>query len=206
MSDLADDTVVGVRIGVARLLGFISGSDFQDHGIRHGLHSSSGRLSGFPWDLVRRLSQDDSYEVRSYILSQLDGIDAHIGLADKTRAKVWTSNIFTFSRPPPSRRPAQQVGRTDANASRTADCLVHVNQTLNYTRGDIDLDNGLYQDTLLGSGNSLPSSTAPEHISDVGRRNLIGEGLQEPNDNPSTMFSLGNNIDVESKPSMPVPT
>jgi serine/threonine-protein phosphatase 4 regulatory subunit 1 len=31
VSDLADDTVVGVRIGVARLLGVISGTDFQDH-------------------------------------------------------------------------------------------------------------------------------------------------------------------------------
>lgn len=36
VSVLADDTVVGVRIGVARLLGFISGSEFLNYSVeRH---------------------------------------------------------------------------------------------------------------------------------------------------------------------------
>ena len=111
VSDLADDTVVGVRIGVARLLGFVSGSISQDHDIQHStqnlpgiLRSSSGPSSGFIWDIVRRLSQDNSYEVRSYIPSQLDGFNAHMGHAIGARTKSRMSNISTFSRPPPTWR------------------------------------------------------------------------------------------------------
>lgn len=101
VSVLADDTVVGVRIGVARLLGFISGR----------LHSSSVPLSGILPNLVHRLSQDDSHEVRSYIPDP-SWLDAHPGLAVNARTKTRVSNILTFSRPPPNQRPSQP-GRSD---------------------------------------------------------------------------------------------
>jgi hypothetical protein len=170
LSVLADDTVVGVRIGVARLLGFVSGSHFPDHVRQHNtqnlldcLHSSSRPLSGMLWDLVHRLSQDDSHEVRSYIPDPSRLGESHLGLS-VTRTKARVSNILTFSRPPPSRRPSQQVGRTSVDASGKADCLPHVDRTLNHSRDDhIDLDNVVLRQACLLSGNSLPLSTASMH-------------------------------------------
>jgi hypothetical protein len=156
------------------------------------------------------MSQDDSYEVRSYIPSQLDEFDAQVGLAVNTRKKAWVSNVLKFSRPPPCRRRSQH--RTDVDTSWKTDYLPHVDRTLNHSKGDIDLDNVFHrQDSQLSTGNGLPSSTASKHVSDVGRRSLIGEALEVSHDNASTMLpwesvGMGNDMDVESKSSMPVST
>lgn len=128
VSILAHDAVVGVRIGVARLLGFISGSNFMKHLTQHNaqnlpgrLHSNSQPISSVLWDLIHHLSQDESYEVRSYIPdpTQLGDFNEYRELMINPWTKARVSNLLTFSRPPPSKSLSQPIGQTDA----IADCL-----------------------------------------------------------------------------------
>ena len=110
VSNLADDTIVGVRIGVARLLGFVSGTlkrnfwvMLSQHNNQHlpgRLHSSPRPLSSIFWDLVHRLSCDDSQEVRLYIPDPSQLSEFNVGLTVNTKTKERFSNLLTFSRPP----------------------------------------------------------------------------------------------------------
>jgi len=95
VSHLADDSVVGVRIGIARLARAASERSQNSH----------QRVSGSLLHLVRHLSLDSSHDVRSYVLDLLHAAPGH----DATSAEVTTSRtglrrpkFATFSRPPPS--------------------------------------------------------------------------------------------------------
>ncbi|KAH7923518.1 hypothetical protein BV22DRAFT_1068634 [Leucogyrophana mollusca] len=86
---LADDTIVGVRIGVARFAGVI----------HEFFLNSSGSIPQQVHDLVGHLLQDESLEVRSFVAARPEG---------RARNPVPrpSDNSLTFSRPPPIvRRP-----------------------------------------------------------------------------------------------------
>lgn len=85
LGQLADDSVVGVRIGVARLAKTV-----------YGKHHSGAELQRIT-DLVDRLRRDISAEVRSYVPSAGD-IHVEIDGAVPTQSRVFA----TFSRPPPA--------------------------------------------------------------------------------------------------------
>ncbi|KAJ7632513.1 armadillo-type protein [Roridomyces roridus] len=95
VSSLADDTVIGVRIGIARLVR-VASERFQ---------SSNQRVSGSLLDVIRHLSLDASHDVRSYVRDSLSSTPQASSSA--TPAEVIQTQIprrsrfATFSRPPP---------------------------------------------------------------------------------------------------------
>ncbi|KAJ7710018.1 armadillo-type protein [Mycena rosella] len=95
---LADDSVVGVRIGVARLARVASERSQNSH----------QRVSGALLDLVRHLSLDSSHDVQSYVL---DFLNPAAPGRDATSAEVLETQLprhpkfATFSRPPPPPSP-----------------------------------------------------------------------------------------------------
>ncbi|KAJ7740714.1 armadillo-type protein [Mycena maculata] len=97
VSYLADDSVVGVRIGIARLARVASERSQNSH----------QPVSGFLVDLIRHLSLDSSHDVRSYVRDSLNTP----GPSDATSAEVAhlppprRSKFATFSRPPPPPSP-----------------------------------------------------------------------------------------------------
>ncbi|KAG1754514.1 armadillo-type protein [Suillus lakei] len=82
---LSNDSIVGVRIGVARLAGSILENALRD-------------TSGVPrriFDMIDHLQQDSSAEVRSYIPSMADLQQG------RTTFPSHSDSFLTFSRPPP---------------------------------------------------------------------------------------------------------
>lgn len=84
---LANDDVDGVRIGIARLVGVIC----------EKLARNAIPITGTLLTLMRRLSHDNSHDVRAYIpdLSKIRQSPKHT-----TPGKVRTHDVYTFSRPP----------------------------------------------------------------------------------------------------------
>ncbi|KAJ7109269.1 armadillo-type protein [Mycena epipterygia] len=97
VSYLADDSVVGVRIGIARLARVASERSQTSH----------QRLSGSLLDLVRHLSLDSSHDVQSYVRDALNAVPARDAIsAETTRTRPPLRPKFaTFSRPPPPPSP-----------------------------------------------------------------------------------------------------
>ncbi|KAJ7905384.1 armadillo-type protein [Mycena olivaceomarginata] len=92
VSLLADDTVVGVRIGIARLAR-VASARFQSRGQQPLL------------DLIRHLSLDSSHDVRSYVADSLNAVPTpgHSGATSAEAAATRPSRrhqFATFSRPP----------------------------------------------------------------------------------------------------------
>ncbi|KAJ3861224.1 armadillo-type protein [Lentinula novae-zelandiae] len=101
LSSLASDHIVGVRIGVARVIGFINDQ------LRKNAESVPASLLG----VIHVLSQDSSNEVRSYVADCL--VEAppksslHSGSYQeitKPRSVSAAATALTFSRPPPARK------------------------------------------------------------------------------------------------------
>ncbi|KAJ3927624.1 MAG: armadillo-type protein [Lentinula lateritia] len=101
LSSLASDHIVGVRIGVARVIGFINDQ------LRKNAESVPASLLG----VIHVLSQDSSNEVRSYVADCL--VEAppksslHFGSYQeitKPRSVSAAATALTFSRPPPARK------------------------------------------------------------------------------------------------------
>ncbi|RDB20973.1 Serine/threonine-protein phosphatase 4 regulatory subunit 1 [Hypsizygus marmoreus] len=102
IADLTDDTVVGVRIGLARLVGFL---------YDRSLLESEPPVSGILLSLIQRLSRDPSHEVQSYIPDPFR-IHLHDNVthtnerpmpATSDLSRKYATNLSTFSRPPPLR-------------------------------------------------------------------------------------------------------
>jgi len=93
VTHLADDVVVGVRIGIARLARVASE------------RSQSSRQQSL-LDLVRHLSLDSSHDVRSYVADSLNAASTHENSSGATSAEVTSirpprrPKFATFSRPP----------------------------------------------------------------------------------------------------------
>ncbi|KAJ6630685.1 armadillo-type protein [Mycena sp. CBHHK59/15] len=89
---LADDSVVGVRIGVARLV----------RAVYERYQKSHQRVSGFLLDLVRHLSLDSSHDVQAFVKDSIHSprqtSDATSEVATKTQRR--NPSFATFSRPP----------------------------------------------------------------------------------------------------------
>ncbi|KAJ6596787.1 armadillo-type protein [Mycena vulgaris] len=101
---LADDRVVGVRIGIARLARVASERSQTSH----------QRLSGALLDLVRHLSLDSSHDVQSYVLDFLNatpGRDATSAEVAKVQS-IRRPKFATFSRPPPAPSPPRRLTRS----------------------------------------------------------------------------------------------
>ncbi|KAF8831404.1 hypothetical protein HHX47_DHR1000743 [Lentinula edodes] len=101
LSSLASDHIVGVRIGVARVIGFINDQ------LRKNAKSVPASLV----DVIHVLSQDSSNEVRSYVADCLvEGPpkgSLHSGSYQeitKLRSVSAAATALTFSRPPPARK------------------------------------------------------------------------------------------------------
>ncbi|KAJ6547456.1 armadillo-type protein [Mycena capillaripes] len=94
VSSLADDDVVGVRIGIARLARAASERSQTSH----------QQVSGFLLDLIRHLSLDSSHDVRSYVRdATTPGHSSDATLEESTTIRPPRRPKFaTFSRPPPS--------------------------------------------------------------------------------------------------------
>ncbi|KAJ7046670.1 armadillo-type protein [Mycena alexandri] len=98
VSYLADDSVVGVRIGIARLARLASERSQNNH----------PPVPGFLLDLIRHLCLDSSPDVRSYVRDSLNAtprqsLDA--SSAEATAVRPRRPKFATFSRPPPPPSP-----------------------------------------------------------------------------------------------------
>lgn len=90
VTDLADDDIEGVRIGVARFVGLVYGN----------LLRRSCSIPSTLLDLIHKLSQDPSHDVQSYVhVSPVSDKDS--SLANSTQSPKRRLRISTFSRPPP---------------------------------------------------------------------------------------------------------
>jgi hypothetical protein len=78
-------------------------SEYNNRNISGKSHPNSQSSISLLWNLLHRLSQDASHEVRAYIQdpSQL-GQFIDLGPTGSTREKARLSNRLTFSRPPPT--------------------------------------------------------------------------------------------------------
>jgi len=94
VADLANDAIVGVRIGISRFAA-LAHENFLHH---------SRAIPSILHDLVQQLSQDSSHEVRSYVaelsLRYMAG-DSDVSLASNTGSRKRLIQLATFSRPPP---------------------------------------------------------------------------------------------------------
>ncbi|KAF9227539.1 ARM repeat-containing protein [Gyrodon lividus] len=95
LQKLASDSIIGVRIGVARL----AGSLFDKFA------RSSGRVPQTVIDLVNHLRLDSSAEVRSYVTFSMD---IH---QDRLASPIRYGAFQTFSRPPPTTHRALNTGQ-----------------------------------------------------------------------------------------------
>ncbi|OBZ75305.1 hypothetical protein A0H81_04148 [Grifola frondosa] len=91
LSALAQDTIVDVRIRVARLLAILSD--------RHG-RINEATLSQTV-ELARSLAQDTSHEVQAFVRTALSDGARPIGVPSRT-----IKSAATFSRPPPPPLPS----------------------------------------------------------------------------------------------------
>ncbi|KAJ7156081.1 armadillo-type protein [Mycena crocata] len=94
VSYLADDSVVGVRIGIARLARVASERSQKSH----------QQVSGFLLDLVRHLALDPSHDVQSYVRDSLNVTPRPSPDATADGVKIFATRrpkFATFSRPPP---------------------------------------------------------------------------------------------------------
>ncbi|KAF8636603.1 hypothetical protein AX17_003413 [Amanita inopinata Kibby_2008] len=96
LAKLANDSVEGVRIGMARLVGIMC-DRFMEGAVP---------ISGTLLKIVQRLSRDNSHDVQSYVpdLSEFNHIHQH---APNIKKRI--SDVYTFSRPPPSRAARKPV-------------------------------------------------------------------------------------------------
>ncbi|KAJ3810728.1 armadillo-type protein [Lentinula aff. lateritia] len=101
LSSLASDHIVGVRIGVARVIGLINDQ----------LRKNSKSVPASLLDVIHVLSQDSSNEVRSYVADCLVETppkgSLHSGSYQeitKPRSVSAAATALTFSRPPPARK------------------------------------------------------------------------------------------------------
>ncbi|KAF8212351.1 armadillo-type protein [Mycena galopus ATCC 62051] len=103
VSHLADDTVVGVRIGIARLAR-VASERYQ-----------SGRQQSL-LNLIRHLSLDSSHDVRSYVADSLNAVTTPQRTPGATSAEATTirpprrTQFATFSRPPSHASPSMFSG------------------------------------------------------------------------------------------------
>ncbi|KAH7889291.1 armadillo-type protein [Phlebopus sp. FC_14] len=86
LRQLADDRIIGVRIGVARLAGSLLGKSAR----------SSTPIPRQVVELVEHLQEDSSREVRSYVSLSVDGVQGGWAFPSESGA------FRTFSRPPPT--------------------------------------------------------------------------------------------------------
>jgi serine/threonine-protein phosphatase 4 regulatory subunit 1 len=99
IGQLADDHIINVRIGVARLLGIICGKDIPVPNNVWALNRvftdrffvDSSKMPSHIMDILVRVAHDQSNEVQSYVSIHWD----------KPRNPV-PSDPATFSRPPPT--------------------------------------------------------------------------------------------------------
>jgi serine/threonine-protein phosphatase 4 regulatory subunit 1 len=91
VTDLADDDIEGVRIGVARFVGLVYGN------LLRRSHSIPSELL----DLIHRLSKDPCHGVQSYLYVDNLSSDNDPSLANYREARKRRLRISTFSRPPP---------------------------------------------------------------------------------------------------------
>jgi hypothetical protein len=104
LTNLADDDIEGVRIGLARLVGLVYGIStyislmFSSQSQLGNLLRRSHSIPGELLDLIHRLSQDPCHGVQSYLhLSS----DSDLSLANTRETRKRRLRISTFSRPPP---------------------------------------------------------------------------------------------------------
>ncbi|KAF8844583.1 ARM repeat-containing protein [Paxillus ammoniavirescens] len=98
LQQLASDNIVGVRIGVARLVRCLSDKFAR----------SSGHVPRIVIDLVHHLRLDSSAEVRSYVPSSMDARQ------DRLASPIRCGAFETFSRPP--KRPHQAFDTAQATS------------------------------------------------------------------------------------------
>jgi len=113
---MADDRVIGVRIGVARVAGLCC--DIQ---LRRGQVVSDALLT-----LIRHLSLDASTEVRSYVRGLLEPSKDTSDLQKASVARGSTLPSSEFSRPPAPTKSSSStpVFSRTASSSITNDSLV----------------------------------------------------------------------------------
>jgi serine/threonine-protein phosphatase 4 regulatory subunit 1 len=111
VTDLADDDIEGVRIGVARFVGLVYGISTcisptfscQIRVILGKLLCHSQSIPSELLDLVHRLSQDPCHGVQSYIVHAVNlSPDNDASLANSRESRRRRLRISTFSRPPPT--------------------------------------------------------------------------------------------------------
>ena len=108
VTDLADDDIEGVRIGVARFVGLVYGistciaSNFlcqkPIHVILGNLRRHSLCIPSELLDLIHRLSQDPCQGVQSYVHLSPDNDASLANIRDSRKSRL---RISIFSRPPP---------------------------------------------------------------------------------------------------------
>jgi len=145
---LADDAVVGVRIGIARLA-------------RVASERSQSRQQSL-LDLIRHLSLDSSHDVRSYVADSLNTAPAPVHSSGATFAEVTTirpprhPKFATFSRPPPHSSPSMFSG-----TSLHAD-IVNDEIRRGLTRSATNETGAINSNSPLGSISTLGTASAPE--------------------------------------------
>ncbi|KAF9456525.1 armadillo-type protein [Collybia nuda] len=135
LSILADDPIIGVRIGIARLLSFVSGT----------LLSKSQPIPAPLHNLVLRLSHDSSHEVQSYVPGPFIARRHDKEPLPPTNPNAnnrHVTNISTFSRPP----------RTSLHWSPTHQLFTKVQGSWDHPTADNDLPHA--ERTFTGSRSS----------------------------------------------------
>ncbi|KAJ7470660.1 armadillo-type protein [Mycena latifolia] len=155
---LADDSVVGVRIGIARLARLASERSRNSH----------QRVSGSLLDLVRHLSLDSSHDVQSYVLDFLNAAPGR----DATPAEVTRTlshrrpNLTTFSRPPP---PSPHALSNPSHPDTVEDVIEIRRRLTRSANNDIEMSD-INVNSPPSPMSALPRATHPEEAnSPIGR-------------------------------------
>lgn len=166
VSLLADDTVVGVRIGIARLARVASGSLTDEAKFQKCLilPSPAGRFqSGGQQpllDLIRHLSLDSSHDVRSYVADSLNAVPTPEHSSRATSAETAATRpsrrdqFATFSRPPSHSSPRMFSGASlhgDVN-----DEMIRRGLTRSATANSVDINSNSPLPSISTLGTALP--------------------------------------------------
>ncbi|KAJ7489817.1 armadillo-type protein [Mycena galericulata] len=144
VSYLADDSVVGVRIGIARLAR-VASEQYQ-----------SSHQPGFLLDLIRHLSLDSSHDVRSYVRDFLNTSPGPSSEATSTEvAQLPTRRrpkFATFSRPPPS----NTVSESSHPGIAEGDMRWRLTRSAQDEQGDVDSNHSPVRPTTAFHQGSSP--------------------------------------------------
>ncbi|KAJ7940742.1 armadillo-type protein [Mycena leptocephala] len=158
VSYLADDAVVGVRIGIARLVRVAS--ERSQNGRQH--------VSGFLLDLIRHLSLDSSHDVRSYVRDSLDATPGHSSDASEvtTIRSPLRPKFATFSRPPPPSSSHPFSGASDVDEAE-------ITRRLTRTANDIEDDINSHSPMSTVRPATVPEVASAEFLKDSDSKRAI---------------------------------